>query len=139
MPKIVFLDPRRELSNKGRGFRFGAIPGTDIFGDTRPPNIDQNPHLYSGFSQRGAGCHASLWIDQISDFRLYMVIAVGDVLFVPNSNFPVFQEVQVRPIILPYAIVCKACSHFGNSTDLHCFLLFFCKRGAQAMLCGCSC
>ena len=76
-PKIVFLDsPGRDLSNQGRGFRFGAIPGTDIFGDTPPPNTDQNPYLYSGLSQRGAGCHASLWTDQIPDLRIYVVIAV---------------------------------------------------------------
>ena len=42
----------------------------------------------------------------------------------PNPNFPVFQEVQVRPIILPYAIVCTSRSlvslsltSFSKSTD----------------------
>ena len=77
LSKTVFLDsPGQDLSNQGRGFPFGAIPGTDIFGDTPPPNIDQNPDLYSGLSQLLAGSHASLWTDQIPDLRIYVVIAV---------------------------------------------------------------
>ena len=76
-PKIQFWDfPGRDLSNEGRGFPFGAIPGTDIFGDTPPPNIDQNPYPYSGLSQSLAGSHASLWTDQIPDLRIYVVIAL---------------------------------------------------------------
>ena len=76
-PKIVFSDaPGRDLSNQGRGFRFGAIPGTDIGGDTQPSNFDRNPYPYSGLSQRRAGSLASLWTDQILDLRIYVVIAV---------------------------------------------------------------
>ena len=76
-PKIVFWDsPGRDLSNEGRGFPFGAIPGTDIFGDPPPPNIDQNPYPYSGLSQSLAASHASLWTDQIPDLRIYVVIAL---------------------------------------------------------------
>ena len=75
--KIVFWDsPGRDLSNQGRGFRFGAIPGTDIFGDTPPSIIDQNPYPYSGLSQSLAASHASLWTDQIPDLRIYVVIAL---------------------------------------------------------------
>ena len=73
----MFLEtPGRDLFSHGRGFRFGAIPGTDIFGYTPPTNIDQNPYPYSGLSQRGAGSHASLWTDQIPVLRIYLVVAV---------------------------------------------------------------
>ena len=76
-PKIGFLDfPGRDLSNEGRGFPFGAILGTDIFGDPPSPNIDQNPYLYSGLPQSLAASHASLWTDQIPDLRIYVVIAL---------------------------------------------------------------
>ena len=68
--------PDRDLFSQHRGFQFGAILGTDIFGDTPPPNIDQNPHPYSGLSQSLPGPHASLWTDQIPDLRIYVVIAV---------------------------------------------------------------
>ena len=66
----------RDLFSQGRGFRFGALQGTDIFGDTPPPNIDKNPYPYSGLSQFLAASHASLWTDQIPDLRIYVVIAL---------------------------------------------------------------
>merc|ERR1712147_473152 len=90
-PKIWFWgSPGRDLFSQHRGFQFGAILGTDIFGDTPPPNIDQNPHPYSGLSQSLPGPHASLWTDQIPDLRIYVVIAVWGPSFVPNSQFPSF-------------------------------------------------
>ena len=52
--------PGRDLFSQHRGFQFGAILGTDIFGDTPPPNIDQNPYPYSGLSQSLPGPHACL-------------------------------------------------------------------------------
>ena len=68
------VSPGRGLFSQGRGLRSGAIPGTDAFGDTPPYNIDQNPHPYSGLSQRRAGSHACLWTDQIPDLQIYVVI-----------------------------------------------------------------
>ena len=66
--------------------------GTDIFGDTPPPNIDQNPNPYSGLSQSLPGPHAYLWTDQIPDLRIYVVIAAWGPSFVPKSKFSSFSR-----------------------------------------------
>ena len=68
--------PGRDLFSQLIGFQFGAILGTDTFGDTPPINSDQNPYPYSGLSLLQAGSHASLWADQIPELRIYVVIAV---------------------------------------------------------------
>ena len=75
--QFVFLpSPDRDLFRQLIGFQFGAIVGTDIFGDIPPPNIDQHAYPYSGLSQSLPGPIASLWTDQLPDLRIYVVIAV---------------------------------------------------------------
>ena len=87
---LTFLGTPHHPILVGHGFRFGDIPGIDIFGDTPPPNIDQNPYPCSGHAQRRKGCHASLWPDQIPDFRIYVVTATWGPSFVPRSKFSSF-------------------------------------------------
>ena len=90
-PKIAFLDfPGQTLSNQGRGFPFGAFPGTDIFWDPQPPNFNENPYPYSGLSQFLAASHATLWTDQIPDLWIYVVIAVWGPSCVPKYSFSSF-------------------------------------------------
>ena len=39
--KPMFLEsPGQDLSNQGHSFGVGAIPGTDIFGNTQSPNFE---------------------------------------------------------------------------------------------------
>ena len=97
-PKIWFLgSPVRDLFSQHRGFRFGAIPGTDIFGDTPPPYIDQNPHPYSGLS---SPCQAPMppcgQIRSRTSGFMWSLLCKAPQLS-QNPHFPVFQEVQVRP------------------------------------------
>ena len=109
LPNIWFWgSPGRDLFSQHRGFQFGAIFGTDIFWDTPPPNIDQNPHPYPGLSQSLPGPHASLWTDQIPGLRIYVVIAVWGPSFVPESKFSSFSDAPGKA------------QHPGLANSLHC-------------------
>ena len=86
---VFFISRSRSLQPWSR-FLIWSDPGERHFGGPPPSNFDPNPHLYSGLSQRRAGCHACLWTDQIPDLRIYVVIAVWGPSFVPKSQVSSF-------------------------------------------------
>ena len=97
-PKIGFLDsPGRDLSNQGRGFPFGAIPGTDIFGDPHHPILIKIPTSILAFPNpwQAAMPPSGQIRSQTSGFMWSLLCKAPQLS--QNPNFPVFQEVQVRP------------------------------------------
>ena len=97
-PKIAFLDfPGQTLSNQGRGFPFGAIPGTDIFGDPNHQILMKIPTHIQAFPnpwQPPMPPYGQIR-SQTSGFMWSLLCKAPHLS--QNPNFPVFQEVQVRP------------------------------------------
>ena len=97
-PKIAFLDfPGQTLSNQGRGFPFGAIPGTDIFGDPDHPILIKIPTHIQAFPnswQPPMPPYGQIR-SQTSGFMWSLLCKAPQLS--QNPHFPVFQEVQVRP------------------------------------------
>ena len=91
VPNNVFLDfPGRVLSNQGRGFSFGAIPGTDIFGDPNHQILIKIPTHIQAFPNP--------WQPPMPPCGQIRSQTSGFMWSLSqNPNFPVFQEVQVRP------------------------------------------
>ena len=67
LPKIWFLDsPGRDLSNEGRSFPFGAIPGTNIFVDPPPPNSDQKIPIFFASDNAIALNTVKEWAEEVN-------------------------------------------------------------------------
>ena len=95
---MLFLDsPGRDLSNHGRGFQFGAIPGTNFLGTPHHPILTKIPTHIQAFPnpwQPPMPPYGQIR-SQTSGFMWSFLCKAPQLS--KNPNFPVFQEAHVRP------------------------------------------
>ena len=101
---MLFGIPRLRALHPWSRFYLGAIAGTDILRDTPAPNIDQKTIPILAFLYMGQAPIYGQIRSRTSGIMWSYLCETPHVS--QDPNFPAFQELQVRPIILPYAIVC---------------------------------